>query len=356
MIIQFGSSWSATRRFASAFTAVAMCVSFCAVARADEPPKSSGWLRERIKKRVMKRVEEKPAPEAQTDVSAAITQPGTYTFTFQHDGRARYYKLHVPKTYRPQTASALVVAMHGGGGDMEIQATDKYYGFLTVADREGFAVLFPNGHSKFKSGKIATWNAGKCCAWARDEKINDVDFIRRAVGHAQTQLKIDPAKIFATGMSNGAMMAYRLACEAPDLFRAIAAVAGTDNTESCKPTKAVSILHIHSLLDEHVKFTGGAGNDAAKSEFITDFASVPGTVEKWTQLNACKGPTSRVLSKKNVYCDQSANCRDGVTVKLCVTEDGGHSWPGGTKPMDRGPKPSRAINATEVAWEFFRTQ
>ncbi|MDZ4083039.1 MAG: PHB depolymerase family esterase, partial [Bdellovibrionales bacterium] len=217
----------------------------------SETTTKGGWLREKIKKRILKRVEEKPAPEAKTNIQDPISMPGTYTFTFQHEERTRYYKLHIPKSYSPAKAHALIVAMHGGGGDMEIQATDEYYGFLSASEREGFIVLFPNGYSKYKSGKIATWNAGKCCAWSRDEKVNDVDFIRQAVGHVKAQVKIDSNKIFATGMSNGAMLAYRLACEASDLFRKIAAVAGTDNTLTCQPQKPVSVLHIHSLKDEH---------------------------------------------------------------------------------------------------------
>lgn len=320
----------------------------------SETTTKGGWLREKIKKRILKRVEEKPAPEAKTNIQDPISMPGTYTFTFQHEERTRYYKLHIPKSYIPAKAHALIVAMHGGGGDMEIQATDEYYGFLSASEREGFIVLFPNGYSKYKSGKIATWNAGKCCAWSRDEKVNDVDFIRQAVGHVKAQVKIDSNKIFATGMSNGAMLAYRLACEASDLFRKIAAVAGTDNTLTCQPQKPVSVLHIHSLKDEHVNFMGGAGKDAASAQFITDFVSVPDTIEKWKKLNGCEGPVRKVLAKKNAYCEQATGCRDEVSVKLCVTEDGGHSWPGGSKPMNRGPKPSRALNATQLAWEFFK--
>lgn len=325
-------------------------------ARAEE---SGGWLREKIKKRVLKRLEEKEAPASVVVTDAKllekITQPGFFTYSILDGGRLRFYKLYVPKRYDTNKFYSLVVALHGGGGDMEIQSTDKYYKLISTADREDFVVLFPNGYSKFKSGKLGTWNAGKCCASARDEKIDDVGFIRKAVSNVQSQIKIDSKKVFATGMSNGAMMAYRLACEASDLFRAIAPVAGTDNTEKCQPAKGVSVLHIHSLKDEHVKFTGGRGDDAVAEEFITDFVSVPATVEKWVKLNGCQRPLTRRLAVKNAYCDEAVECRDGAIVRLCVTEDGGHSWPGGSKPLRRGPSPSKAIDATELAWKFFNS-
>ncbi len=81
----------------------------------------------------------------------------------------------------------------------------------------------------------------------------------------QSQLSIDPNRIFATGMSNGGMMAFRLACEMSDVFKAIASVAGTDNTVVCKPSKPLSVVHIHARDDDHVLFVGGAGKDALRS-------------------------------------------------------------------------------------------
>jgi polyhydroxybutyrate depolymerase len=83
-----------------------------------------------------------------------------------------------------------------------------------------------------------------------------------------SQVAVDRGRIYATGMSNGAMMTYRLACEAPELIRAIAPGAGTDNMNSCNPSRPVPGLHFHARDDSHVLFTGGAGPDAmAKTDF-----------------------------------------------------------------------------------------
>jgi polyhydroxybutyrate depolymerase len=246
--------------------------------------------------------------------------------------------------------------MHGGGGDMTIQSNDKYYQQIKKSESEGFIALFPNGHSQFQSGKLATWNAGKCCGKARDTKSDDVAFIKAAIEKTKTQLTIDSKRIFATGMSNGGMMSYRLACELPDMFRAIAAVAGTDITESCKGAKPVSVLHIHAKDDDHVLFEGGAGKNAFKDRSqVTEFSSVASTIEKWRAIDGCEAKPKRILDKKGAYCDRFETCKSSTRVQLCVTDSGGHSWPGGKKPSSfaGGSDPSTAISANDVMWDFF---
>lgn len=101
------------------------------------------------------------------DVTAKIDNPGDYTFSIEHDGLARRYLVHVPRTYQATTPAPLLLAFHGGGGDMNYMATDKYYGLISTSEAEGFVAAFPNGFSTLDSGKFATWNAGTCCAGAR---------------------------------------------------------------------------------------------------------------------------------------------------------------------------------------------
>ncbi len=315
---------------------------------------SSAGLRERIKERILKKMEEKPAPEASTDVTTKIERPGTYTFKISQDGMDRFYMVHVPKNYNPKNPAPLLFAIHGGGGNMKIQANDEYYKQISKSEEVGFIAVFPNGYSKFQSGSFATWNAGKCCGDARDKKIDDVSFFKTMVKNLSSQMNIDPKKIYATGMSNGAMMAYRLACEMTDTFAGIAAVAGTDNTIDCKPTKAISILHIHAKDDDHVNFEGGAGKKAASADKITNFKSVPSTIEKWVEFNQCsKAESSSVMYQQGSFCTIYPKCRDNVKVDLCVTPTGGHSWPGGKKP--RGEKDTfQGLSANDVMWNFFK--
>lgn len=298
-------------------------------------------IRERIKER---------RSDAQPDVP--ITKPGDYERSLLHDGVNRHYRIHVPRGYNPATPTPVVVAFHGGGGDSDYMAQDKYYGLISKSDAAGFVVVFPNGYSKFRSGKFATWNAGACCANARDKNSDDVGFVRAMLRKVSAELMIDRQRIYATGMSNGGMMSYRLACEMADTFAAIAAVAGTDNTLSCAPRKHVSILHIHAANDDRVLFNGGAGEKFRDESKVTDFISVPATIAKWVKQNQCGSQPRRVLEKPGAYCEQYSHCAGAVKVQLCVTETGGHSWPGGSKPRGDEP-PSQAISANDVMWDFF---
>lgn len=327
---------------------------FACLAMLCSPPGAAqdGPLRQKLKERAAQRQQATAEPvHAGTD--ERITAPGDYTFTISHGGLTRMYRVHVPARYHPATPAALLVALHGGGGSMDYQASDEHYGLLTKSEREGFVVVFPNGYSKLRSGKFATWNAGNCCAGARDNDVDDVGFIRQVVANLTRQMNIARDRVYATGMSNGGMMSYRLACEAPDVFKAIAAVAGTDNTRRCDPASPVAVLHIHALNDTHVLYTGGIGPDARRESAVTDFTSVAETTSKWTKLNGCPATPQRILDKPGAYCELYSPCREQTEVQLCVTESGGHSWPGGSKT--RGPEPpSQAISANDVMWEFFR--
>lgn len=313
-------------------------------------------IRERVKERMAKKEEAKPAPETNASSEEKITKPGDYTLSFSHNGITRMYKLHVPAKYNG-AASPLLIALHGGGGDMSYQSNDKLYKQISKSEELGFIVAFPNGYSKFNSGKFATWNAGKCCGDARDKNIDDVGFIREMIAKISFQLNIDKSKIFATGMSNGGMMSYRLACELSDMIKGIAAVAGTDNTINCSPKNPVSILHIHAKNDDHVLFNGGSGKSLSDNkEKVTEFTSVPVTVAKWVKQNGCNETPKRVLEKSGAYCDLYSGCKSGTEVQLCVTEAGAHSWPGGEKIRRGAEETSKAISANDVMWEFFKSK
>jgi len=278
--------------------------------------------------------------------------PGDYVRTLEQGGVTRTYRIHVPRAYQATVPAPLVLAFHGGGGDMDYMAKDKRYGLISKAEAEGFVVVFPNGYSKFRSGKFATWNAGACCAKARDNNSDDVGFVRAIIRNLTAELNIDRQRIYAIGMSNGGMMSYRLACEMADTFAAIAAVAGTDNTLSCAPRKPLSILHIHAANDDRVLFNGGAGAKFRDESKVTDFTSVPATIAKWVKLNQCKAQPQRLLEKPGAYCEHYSHCNANVQVQLCVTEGGGHSWPGGSKPR-AGEPPSQALSANDIIWNFF---
>jgi len=314
-----------------------------------------GPLRERLRERMEARRATAP-PDENGAVSGRIAAPGDHRLSLDHDGLTRRYLVHVPRTFRPDRPTPVVVAFHGGGGGMEHMADDANYGLVSKSESAGFVVVFPNGVSRLPSGMLATWNAGACCGSARDRNVDDVGFVRKMLADLAARLPVDPARVYATGMSNGAMMAYRLACELPAAFRAIAAVAGTDNTLACTPAMRVAVLHIHARNDTHVLFGGGAGQDAFRDRSqVTDFTSVPETVARWSKRNGCTAPPERVLEVPGATCERYRPCADAAEVQLCVTDTGGHSWPGAERVRRGKEAPSQAISANDTMWAFFES-
>jgi polyhydroxybutyrate depolymerase len=278
-----------------------------------------------------------------------ITAPGDYRFIFAHDGINREYLVHVPRSYRPGRLTPMLVALHGGGGDADFQADDSKYRLISKSEQAGFVAVFPNGYSRLPSGALATWNAGTCCGAAQKNNIDDVGFIREVIHRMERQASIDPKRIFATGMSNGAMMTWRLACEAPEV-RAIAPVEGTDNTTGqCVPSHPVAVIEFHAADDPNVPFNGGVGVGPSH----TSFKSVPETQGKWVIIDrASVANVERVLTVPGAHCDLHPAGRGGAPVELCVTDTGGHSWPGGGTQQGR-KQPSMAISANDLMWNFF---
>lgn len=313
--------------------------------------REQGGFLERLRER---RAERRRAiePSKAIESDGLITASGDYSFSMMHAGLTRWYRVHVPASYSPSSSMPLVLTLHGGAGNMDIQANETYYGQISKSEQAGYIVVFPNGFSKLKSGKMASWNAGNCCAAARDQNVDDVGFVRELIKRLSHRLNIDSQRIFANGMSNGGMMSYRLACEMSDVFKAIASVAGTDNTKTCSPDRPISILHIHAKDDELELFNGGAGRE---SSMVTPFVSVPDSIAKWVMLNSCSPTPKRVFESSAAYCEVYSQCLGGVEVKLCVTETGGHSWPGGKKPRGDGAT-STALSATDVISDFFTSR
>jgi polyhydroxybutyrate depolymerase len=318
--------------------------------------KAEESFRSKFRERILQKLESRPAPNTGRDLNSKITKTGNYSFSFEINSMTRMYSVHVPTNYNPNISTPLIFAFHGGGGDMDYMANDKYYGLISKSDKEGFLVVFPNGYSKFNSGKFATWNAGSCCGDARDKKIDDIDFVKKMIEHITVQLNIDSKKIFAIGMSNGGMFSHRLACEMSDVFKSIASVAGTIASEDCKPKRPISILHIHAKNDDHVLFNGGIGQafSEERKAKITEFTSVPLTIDGWVKRNNCNPKSEKILNVEGAYCDLYSHCLDNTKIKLCVTETGGHSWPGGVKPRGNEPA-SKAIIANDVIWDFFNS-
>ncbi len=272
---------------------------------------------------------------------------GTRTGSLEFAGELRTYRLFVPAELEPSGA-ALVVALHGGGGNAA--NLERSIRMNELAEREGFLVVYPNGSGRLDE-VLLTWNAGNCCGYALDQQVDDVGFLRALVDQLQVAFPLDPGRIYATGMSNGGMMSYRLACEAADLFAAVAPVAGALNVEDCEPSEPVSVLAIHGTADQHVLFEGGAPAVTVDTQARVD-RSVHYALTFWAARDGCElePATSQVGSVLHeIYSD----CLPGLGVELLGVEGGGHAWPGAARFSPQGDEPYSGLNASLEMWEFF---
>jgi polyhydroxybutyrate depolymerase len=328
-----------TSRFLTGATL--LCVVTVAIGGSAIAQRSGGRLQA-----IMQHAAERRSKPADDPNMTPIATPGDYRFSFVHDGITREYLVHVPKSYRG-APTPMLLALHGGGGDADFQADDSKYQLISKSEQAGFIAVFPNGYSRFPSGILATWNAGTCCGKAEENEVDDVGFIREIIHRVEHQASIDSKRIFATGMSNGAMMSWRLACEAPEV-RGIAPVEGTDNTITCTPKRPVPVIEFHAADDPNVPFNGGVGVGPSH----TDFVSVPTTQAKWVQLDRAETNARRFLTVAGAQCDLHPAKTGGAPVELCLTDTGGHSWPGGGTQQGR-KQPSMAISANDLMWNFF---
>jgi polyhydroxybutyrate depolymerase len=257
----------------------------------------------------------------------------TETRAIEVDGKERHYRVHVPAEVAADPA--LVVMLHGGGG--AARQAERAYGWNDAADAAGFIVAYPEG-------KLRTWNAGDCCGGAARDDIDDVAFVTALVEELQAEFGVSGDRTFATGMSNGAMMTYRLACET-DLFAAIAPVAGTI-VSSCDNPAPASVLHIHGLTDSQVRMDGEPGDGIGD----VDGMPVADALEVWRSAGDCGEP---VVSEEPPVTTSTSDCADDRRVVLVTIADAGHQWPGSVPREDAADAPSDALDATAVIWEFF---
>lgn len=267
----------------------------------------------------------------------------------QVDGRARTYWLNLPPGFDQGKDYPLVIALHGGGGSGKQFETST--GLTVKADAEHFIVVYPDGVKSDGLLKAQTWNAGNCCDYAAENNINDVKYISELIDQLVAKYKVNPKRVYVTGHSNGGMMSYRLAAE---LTNKIAAIAPNSCTMVMKqpiaPSRAVPILHMHSVLDKNVPYQGGVGEGVTN----TYFPPVDSVLNVWSSKNACTNTAQVVVNNASYKETQWTNCSNNVTIQYYLTQDGGHAWPGGTAGSITGDKPSTAINANDLLWEFFK--
>ncbi len=206
-----------------------------------------------------------------------------------------------------------------------------------AADKERFLAVYPRG-----TGRLPTWNSGACCGYALENRVDDAGFLGALIDRLERDYTVDPRRIFATGISNGGMMSYRLASELAGKIAAIAPVEGAQDL-ACRPSNPVSVIIFHGTADRLVPFEGGT-TPFQVSPRRSD-TSVSSSVAFWVKQDGCS-PTPQREESAAVHIESYSGCRDGAAVALYAIQGGRHIWPG-TRFS------GNAVPATDLMWSFF---
>lgn len=250
------------------------------------------------------------------------------------DGTERRFIVHVPTAYDHQTAIPVVFAFHGYTNTPQQQ--EQWSMMSAKAEEAGFILVYPYG-----SGIPSGWNGGDCCLPLSPP--DDVAFVEAMIDWLEDQLCVDPARIYATGFSNGGFMSHRLACELSDRIAAVGPVAGMMGIDDCMPTRPMPILQLHGTSDLVVPYDGSV---------ILGYRSADESIAGWVERNGCRGEPVVTYEQGEVTCRAHEDCDAGVEVELCTVEGGGHTWPGGADIPLAGHT-TQDITANDYLWEFF---
>ncbi len=254
---------------------------------------------------------------------------GTVVEEISSSGQVRQYRLHLPANSRPNQSLALVVNLHGFNSDAEQQEQGSQ--MSAKADTAGFIVVYPQG-----LGEPASWRFG-----SRPEAQADIAFIRALVQHLTAQYAVDPQRVFVTGISNGAEMTYRLACDAADVFAAVGMISGGyPPFRDCQPARPVPAVLFHGTADRLLPYEGHPPLMLS----VRDWSA------SWAARNGCDSAPGVTYQKGKVQGETWGHCRQGADVVLYTIEGKGHSWPGSRMPE---AITTQDIIATDTLWQFF---
>jgi polyhydroxybutyrate depolymerase len=275
-------------------------------------------------------------------------------------GRTRTFLYHVP----PGRSGPFPVVLNFHGGGSNARQQQGYSGMDATADRHGFVVAYPDGTGLVPGQRhLLTFNAGGCCPPATINGVDDVGFAESIVGWLAAIVPVDWRRVYATGMSNGGMMAHRLAAESA-LFAAVAPVAGQLNVTYFAPSRPVPVMEFHSVDDSRARYEGGQGARLPRTRLRPLFPGVEAGIERWAAHNGClrqpsAGPTVTGVPG-TINEGQTATSytygpgRAGSEVVLVKLTGAGHVWPGSTVALPRLlGRPTTIVDANEVMWRFF---
>ena len=295
--------------------------------------------------------------------AAAALAPGNHDLSLTEaagrTARARTFIVHVPPAAAGGAPLPVLLAFHGGGGNGS--GFQKYAGLDAIADREGVVVVYPDGTGR-AGRRLLTWNAGACCGSAQTEHVDDVAFALAVLRRLAADLPLDRTRVYVTGHSNGAMMAYRVAAEAADRVAAVAAVAGMMAIDRFAPARPVAVLHIHSVDDPRALYRGGLGPPFPGTDVRSRHASVEGGLARWMIVDRC-ATEPRVADSRRGSPGRVGHTAELLVFEPCETDavvahwkltGAGHGWPGHASPLPERVmgQDTTVIDAAEEIWKF----
>lgn len=266
--------------------------------------------------------------------SAAPPAPAVQHHQLSVGGLDRSYRLYVPLSLDRSKPVPLVIVLAGVGntGESMVEATR----FDRVADKDGVVVAYPEGVNQ-------TWNAGYCCLGRATSGPDDVAFLSRLIDDVVAADHIDPARVYAVGVSAGAMMAYKFACDQAGKVAGVGSVAGAMVLDDCHPSRPVSVIEVHGTADGLVPYDGGATAGGAKQPS----PPTPAVAQKWADVDGCAAPPA-TQTVAPITTATWSGCSAGTGVRLITIDGGGHTWfADGLGPVNG------AVDATTQIWSFL---
>ncbi len=260
-------------------------------------------------------------------------------------GEQRKYILHVPENCDSAEPAPLVISLHGFAEWPAHQMQISHWNDL--ADEKGFLVVYPSG-----TGFPLRWNTNGQPGTATDP-MREVQFITDLIDAMEDQYRIDPARIYVNGFSNGGGMAFVLACKLADRVAAMGGVAGAYILpwEECHPSRPVPVIAFHGTADPIVPYAGGESVG-----FHYPFPSITEWIKTWAARNHCTRDPLALPSVGEVSGVQYSGCDQQADVVLYTISGGGHAWPGGDPlPEFLVGRTTQEIQATRLMWEFFQS-
>ncbi len=287
----------------------------------------------------------------------AVTPKGTRSFgTIVLAGNTvRSYQLYVPRSLPKRTAVPLLVALHGGLGSGS--QFEQNSGFDGLAEANRFIVVYPNGTPIRRAApNRLVWNGGGCCSVAAQDQhnVDDVGFISSLITKLEGRYHIDTRRVFATGHSNGAILAERLACQLSSKVVAIGVQAGDLFVNRCSMASPVAALEIHGTQDQNIPLNGGYG---PRSLTQTNFPPPVKGLKTIATQDACPSMPTSTSDPSNpaVHFLVWQPCTRGTVVEWATVPGANHAWMG--HPASPGARtligpPDMGFDSSAAVWSF----